>query len=309
MSAADSKVAVLAALAANLALALSKFVAAGFTGSSAMLSEGIHSTVDTGNQALLLVGARLSRRPADDLHPFGHGLDLYFWTLIVALFIFGVGGGVSIYEGILHLIEPSEVKSVAWSYAVLGLGILFEGASWFLALRGFLRSMRGRGFWKTVRQTKDPTLVAVLFEDSAALAGLVVAFAGIYLGRRLDTPELDGVASIVIGLILMAVASVLAFESRKLLIGESADPEVVRSIRAIVTADAAVLRARTPLTLHLGPDNILVNLEVHFRPELTSAGIEEAVDRLESAIRAAHPTVRRVFLEMQSISEDHPDGP
>lgn len=306
MSSSQSKVAIIAAIAANLALAICKFVAAAFTGSSAMLSEGIHSSVDTGNQALLLLGTRLSKRPPDELHPFGHGLDLYFWTLIVALFIFGVGGGVSIYEGILHIIHPQEVESVAWSYSVLGLGILFEGTSWGFALHGFLKSTRGRSMWTTVRNTKDPTLVAVLFEDSAALVGLVVAFVGIYLGRALHAPFMDGVASIVIGLILMSVASILAFESRKLLIGESADPAVVRSIHDLVLSDPAVERASPPLTLHFGPDNVLVNLDVDFHADLTLHQIESAIDRLESAIRTKHPRVRRVFLEARSIVPSQP---
>lgn len=299
--AAESKPAILAAIAGNLALAATKFAAAAFTGSSAMLSEAIHSSVDTGNGVLLLVGIRLSRRPADDDHPFGHGLDLYFWTLIVAISIFGIGGGVSVYEGILHVLNPEPLTEVAWNYVVLGCGVVFEGVSWLFALRGFAAAKGRRGVWETIRDTKDPTLFAVLLEDSAALLGLLVAFLGIFFGRLLDNPHLDGAASITIGLILMAVAWILALESRKLLLGESADPEVVDSIHEIVVGDPAVERARRPLTMHLGPHEVLVNLDVQFRKTLTADEIEQAVDRLETAIRRRHPDVARIFVEVESL--------
>jgi|SRR5919108_2892074 cation diffusion facilitator family transporter len=300
--AAKSKTAIYAAIGGNLSVAITKFVAAAFTGSSAMLSEGIHSLVDTGNGALLVLGLKLSKRPPDASHPFGYGLDLYFWTLIVALLIFGVGGGVSIYEGILHVMHPVPIESPIWNYAVLGIAVVFESIAWTFALKGFVAAMGRRGVWETIRTTKDPTLFTVLFEDSAALLGILVAFLGIYLGHKFELSVLDGIASIVIGLILMVTASILAYESRSLLTGESADPKIVASIRQLVESDAAVEAARQPLTLHFGPHEILVNLDVHFRNQLTAFELDQAVDRLEKKIRAKHPQVKRIYLEIESIT-------
>lgn len=268
-----------------------------------MLSEGIHSVVDTGNGALLLLGIRLSQRPADDEHPFGYGLDLYFWTLIVAVLIFGIGGGVSFYEGIQHVMHPGELQDPTANYIVLGLAIVFEGAAWWLALKGFLQAKnQDHGVWQAIRHSKDPTTFAVLFEDSAAMLGLVVAFLGIYFGHLFEMPVLDGVASIVIGLILMGVALLLIRETRGLLIGESADPATEANVREIATADPAVQRVRKPLTLHFGPETILLALDVHFHDELSADDVEIAIDRLEATIRAQHPQIKHIFLEADSIS-------
>jgi cation diffusion facilitator family transporter len=298
----ESKPVIIAAICGNLALAITKFVTAAFSGSSAMLSEAVHSLVDTGNGGLLLLGLHLSKRPADDDHPFGHGLELYFWSLIVAVMIFGVGGGISVYEGILHVLNPKPLENVMWNYVAIGAGVVLEGTAWLFALKGFRRAMGKRGAWETIRDTKDPTIFAVLLEDSAALLGLLAAFLGILLGHLLDLPVLDGIASIVIGILLMAVASILARESRKLLIGESADPAVVAGVLAIVRNDPAVELARRPLTLQLGPWEVLVNLDVQFRRDLSAADVEHAVGRMERAIRAEHPQVKRIFLETASIS-------
>jgi cation diffusion facilitator family transporter len=302
MGSSSSRLVILAAIAANLGVAAIKFVAAAFSGSSAMLSEGIHSLVDTGNGLLLLLGLRLSQRPPDEEHPFGHGLELYFWTLIVAILIFAVGGGMSIYHGVLHLLDPSLPRDPTWNYVVLGAATLFEGAAWFVALKGFL-TVKGRwGFWQAIHRSKDPTTFMVLVEDSAALLGLLVAFLSLLLGQLLGNPYLDGVASILIGLILAVVAGVLAYESRGLLIGESASPETVASIRALAEADSAVERVRRPLTMHFGPDQILLNLDVQFKSGLSAAEVEAAVDRLEEAIRRKHPQVKRIFLEAEAIT-------
>jgi cation diffusion facilitator family transporter len=301
MASPSSKVVIVAAVCGNLAVAVTKFVAAAFTGSSAMLAEGIHSLVDTGNGLLLLLGLRLSRRPPDETHPFGHGLELYFWTLIVAILIFAVGGGVSVYEGILHLVHPAPPGNPAWNYAVLGLAAVFEGAAWCFALRGFLAVKGEKGVWEAVHDSKDPTTFLVLFEDSAALLGLLIAFLGIFLGQLLDAPFLDGLASVLIGLILAAVAAVLAYECRGLLLGESADPKTVDSIRALVEADPAVEHVRRPLTMHFGPEQVLLNLDVQFRRGLSAAEVEAAVDRLETAIRARHPEIKHIFLEADAI--------
>lgn len=298
----ESKTAIFAAAGANLAIAVSKFVAAGFTGSSAMLSEGIHSVVDTGNQGLLLLGLRQSKKPADDAHPFGYGKELYFWTLIVAILIFAVGGGMSFYEGIAHIRHPAPITDPTWNYAVLGLAILFEGASWTVAMREFRSQRRGKSIWGAIHTSKDPTLFTVLFEDSAAVLGLAVALAGIYLGHRLDNPYFDGAASLVIGAILAAVAVVLAIETKGLLIGEGADPAVRKAVRALAAADADVAEALPPLTMHFGPHEILLALNLRFRAELSANEVAAAVDRLEARIRVEHPDIRRIFVEAKALT-------
>ncbi len=299
--ASESKIAIFAAIAGNLMVAVTKFIAAGITGSSAMISEGIHSVVDTGNGLLLLLGIRLSRRPADDSHPFGYGLELYFWTLIVAILIFAVGGGISIYEGIIHMRHPEPMQNPFWNYVVLWLAILFEGASWGFALKGFVAAKGRRSAWKTIRTTKDPTLFTVLFEDSAALLGLVVALIGVYLAHRLDAPILDGAASVVIGVVLCAVATLLAWETRALLLGESADPAVIERIETIARSDPSVAAIRKPLTMHFGPEQILLNLDIQFLPTLTILEVEAAIDRLERRIRQEYPQFRHIFIEVDAI--------
>lgn len=298
----ESKTTIFAALGANLAIAVSKFVAAAFTGSSAMLSEGIHSIVDTGNQGLLLLGLRQSRRPADAAHPFGYGKELYFWTLIVAILIFAVGGGMSFYEGIAHLRHPRPITDPTWNYAVLGAAMLFEGFSWAVALRELLETRGDKSIWEAVHSSKDPTLFTVLLEDSAALLGLIVALVGIYLGQRLDNPYLDGSASIVIGVILAVVAIFLAYESKGLLIGEGADPVVQAAIRSLVASDGDVEEALPPLTMHFGPHEIMLALNVRFRADLSANAVATAVDRLEARIREAHPDIRRIFVEAKAVS-------
>lgn len=299
--ASEKPLAIYGAMGANLLIAITKFVAAAITGSSAMLSEGIHSVVDTGNQLLLLLGIRRSKRPADEGHPFGHGKELYFWSLIVAVVLFGLGGGMSIYEGITHILHPNPLEDPTWNYAVLGLAFVFESVSWVIALKALRPQTAGEGLWKGLRTSKDPAIVTVFFEDSAALAGLILAFLGVFLGHQLDSPLADGVASIAIGLLLAAVAAFLVRESRGLLLGESADPQTVESIRRIVEADPGVAGSKPPLTMHLGPEEVLLNLELDFRPEISPAGITEAINRLEREIHRQHPEIRRIFIEARSL--------
>jgi cation diffusion facilitator family transporter len=298
----SSKTAIYAAIAGNLAVAATKFVAAGISGSSAMLSEGIHSLVDTGNGGLLLLGIQRSQRPADPQHPFGHGKELYFYTLMVAVLIFAVGGGVSIYEGILHMSAPEPVKDPTINYVVLGLAIIFEGISWFVAIKGFLSLKGERSIWQEIRTSKDPTSFAVVFEDSAALGGLLIALLGIYLAQSLNRPELDGLASILIGTILCIVAVVLLRESKGLLLGESADPAVVQSIRRVIEEDPCVHSAGRLLTMHIGPREILLNVDLNFVAGLSSEEIAACVDRLEKKIRDRQPNVRNIFIEAESLS-------
>lgn len=289
-------------MAANLAIAVAKFVAAFLTGSSAMLSEGIHSTVDTGDQVLLLLGRRLSQRPADDEHPFGHGKELYFWALIVAMVIFAGGGGMSIYEGITHLINPTPLEDPFWSYVTLGIAFVAEGISWLIGLREFSHAKAaGERFWHAIQTAKDPTTVTVIFEDSAALLGLLVAGLGIFFAHRLRNPYLDGIASLVIGAILLATAVFLAYQSRGLLLGERADPATLADIRRIAEAEPLVVRAHQPLTMHVGPDNVLLNLELEFRSDSTTDEVAQTISRLEAQIRERHADMKRIFIEADAF--------
>ncbi len=303
MSGHSSGLVLIGAIAANLGIAVSKFVAAAITGSSSMLSEGIHSLVDTGNGALLLLGEKRSRRPADDEHPFGHGKELYFWSLVVAITIFGIGGGMAVYEGIEHIVHPRAIENVGWNYAVLLVAILFEGGSWFLAFRAFRAQAAGKGTWQALQSSKDPSVYTVLLEDSAAIAGLVVALCGVTLGHLFGWTLADGVASIVIGLLLAAVAVFLAIESRGLLVGEAMDREAVQSIRAIAADDPDVETVLPPLTMQLSPSEVLLNLEVRFRAGLDVRELEAVVARLEDGIRAKHPEVHKMFIEASSLRE------
>lgn len=299
---AAGKKAIYAAIAGNGAIAVTKFVAAAISGSSAMLSEGVHSLVDTGNGGLLLLGIRRSHIPPDDAHPFGYGKEVYFWTLIVAMLIFAGGGGVSIYEGIKHLLHPEPMGDPTWNYWVLGFAFVFEGIALTVAVREFNRVRGELGVWSAIRRGKDPTAFAVLLEDSAALAGIVVAAAGIFLGHRLEQPLFDGAASVVIGLILVGVAGVLAWESRGLIVGESADPEMVARIRTLAREDPAVDEVTRALTMHMGPEEVVATLDLRFRRGLSAEDVEAAVDRLEKRIKGEVGQVRYLFLEVDSLT-------
>lgn len=299
----DSKTAIFAAIAGNLAIAATKLVAAYFTGSSAMLSEGIHSLVDTGNGGLLLLGSKRAKKPADVNHPFGHGKELYFWSLVVAILIFALGGGMSVYEGITHMIHP-HLSDPTWNYVVLGFAILFESISFFFAYKAFRAEMGTQGIFRTIRASKDPTTFTVLFEDTAALLGLVVAFIGIFLGHQLHNPYLDGAASVLIGVILGVVAAFLAYESKGLLIGEGVNPEVLTSIRKLVRADESVDDVRKSLTMHFGPNEVLLTLDVRFKRHLKANQIAAAIDRLEKNIRAKHPEIKHIFIEAKALKEE-----
>ncbi|MEO7337225.1 MAG: cation diffusion facilitator family transporter [Caldimonas sp.] len=303
---AESKVAVYAAVAANLAIAVMKFVGAAATGSSAMLSEGIHSVVDTGDGLLLLVGMHLSQRKADERHPFGYGKELYFWSLIVAVLIFGVGGGVSVYEGILHVLDPAPLEDPFWNYVILGSAAVFEGISLGVALRQFLRDKGNEPFSRALRASKDPSVYTVMAEDSAALLGLVAAALGVYGSHRFDLPVVDGIASIVIGLLLCSVATLLIHQSRKLLVGQAVDKDVAEEIRRIASEEGNVVRAAWPLTMHLGPDEVLLALDAEFDPDLPAEDVQTAVNRIERAIRLRFPEVKRIYIEARRVGDDAP---
>jgi cation diffusion facilitator family transporter len=288
---------VYAALAANLAIAITKFVAASVTGSSAMWSEGVHSLVDTGNQALLLYGMRRAERPPDARFPFGYGKEVYFWTFVVALLVFVTGAGLSFYEGWRHLREPAELSNPLINYAVLAIAIAVEGSSWFVAFRQFGRMRGQRGVVEAVRRGKDPTVIAVLFEDSAALAGLAVAAAGVALYHYTGDARFDAAASMVIGVILAGTAFWLAFETKGLLIGESANREVVAEIQRLAGRYPEVERVNEVLTMHVGPDYILAAVSLNIACDVPRSRAHAVMDDLDETIKRTDSRLKRVFIE------------
>jgi cation diffusion facilitator family transporter len=302
MARVSSKKVVYAALVGNLLVALTKFVAAGLTGSSAMLSETIHSLVDTGNEVLLLYGMRRAAEPPDELHPLGHGRELYFWSFIVTLLIFGVGAGVSVYEGISHVLAPAPMSNVVVNYVVLALALVFEGLSFSVAIKEFRATKGKRGYFEAVRQSKDPAMFMVLFEDTAAMIGVLIALAGIGASETLGLPVLDGVASIGIGIVLAVVAMFLAREAKGLLIGEPAEMEVVKSICATARAHPGVERSNGLFTVHLGPDQIVAAISVDFVDTLSAADVERIVAAIEERVRLAHPEIVLLLIKPQSAA-------
>jgi cation diffusion facilitator family transporter len=301
----ESRLAVVAAVVGNLIIAIIKFIAAFITGSSAMLSEGIHSVVDTGNGLLILLGLKDASRPADAEHPFGYGKSLYFWTNIVAISIFGIGGGMSVYEGITYVssVTPeTELGDPTVAYIVLGIALLVEGASFFIATRAFLRAKGDEGAWKYIKRSKDPSLYAVVFEDTAAMLGLVFAFLGIFLGHLFHNPYLDGVASIAIGLLLMSVAWFLASRTKGLLMGEGVTPEELVDIRRRVESDPAVQRAGSILTMYMGPQDLIINMGVCFKAGTTEQQMHDAIHRIEADLSSAYPETKRLYIAAESLA-------
>lgn len=297
--ASGSKKVIIAALIGNALISITKFAAALITRSSAMLSEGIHSLVDTGNQILLLYGLRQAKKPADENFPFGHGKEVYFWSFIVAILIFALGGGISIYEGIQHLRHPRAISNPMINYIVLGLALLFEGAAWSFAFRGFTRAKGKWGYLEAIQRGKDPSMFVVLFEDTAAMLGLLVAFVGIALTQITGILYFDGTASIVIGLILIGTAVWLAYETKSLLIGESANRPVIKGIREILKSNMLVEHVNEVLTMHMGPDFILANLSVDFRDNATAGDIETVIAEMNQAIKKQYPQIKRIFIEAE----------
>jgi cation diffusion facilitator family transporter len=295
-----SRFVVYAALVGNLLIAASKFVAAWFTGSSAMLSEAIHSLVDTVNQGLLLFGMHRARRPADESHPFGYGLELYFWAFFVAVLIFTAGATVSVLQGIAKLRDPHPVEMAWVNYLVISASLVFEGATWFVALR-HMRASKGNKTWvQTIRNSKDPTVFTVLFEDSAALLGLFAAFIGLFAAERLNMPMLDGVASLVIGGILAVTATLLGYECKGLLTGEGASPRTVKAIRQLIADTPGANRCNELLTMHFGPEDILVVVSIDWNDALSSDQVQRAISQMEARIKAQFPAIRHIFIEAQS---------
>ena len=296
----SSKKVIIAALAGNSLISVTKFSAALFTGSSAMLSEGVHSLVDTGNQILLLYGLKRAQKPADDQFPFGHGKEIYFWSFVVAILIFAMGAGISIYEGIAHIINPEPVKNVYINYLVLVIALIFEGAAWHFAFTEFTRAKGKWGYIEAIQRSKDPSIFMVLFEDSAAIIGLLIAFFGILLGQITGNPHYDGIASIMIGLILGGTAIWLAYETKGLLIGESADPEIISGIRQCALSHSIVEHVNEVLTMHMGPDFVLVTLSLDFSNSTLGGKIEETIANIDQQLKTKFPVIKRIFIEAES---------
>jgi cation diffusion facilitator family transporter len=302
--AASSKKVILAALIGNSLIAVTKFIAASMTGSSAMFSEGIHSLVDTGNQGLLLYGLKASKKPADREFPFGHGKEIYFWSFIVAILIFAVGAGISIYEGVHHILHPEEISSPIINYVVLGLAIIFESGALYIAVKEFDKARGKMSYLTAVKRGKDPSLFVVLFEDSAAMLGLFIALAGVTLTQITGQLWWDGVASVAIGVILAGTAFWLAIETKSLLIGEGADQETVDSIKTLASTHSEVESVNEILTLHMGPEFILANISIEFKRGLRTGRIEDITHNLDKAIKEKHPHIKRIFIEAETQQEE-----
>lgn len=298
----DSRKVIYAAIVANLGIAIAKFIVAGITGSAAMVAEGIHSAVDTGNELLLLLGERRSTRKPDRKHPFGYGKSMYFWALIVALSVFSLGGGLSIYHGIAALQDPPPLEDPFWNYVVLGAAAVFEGYSWNVS-RKALNAVRGPGktLWQAFRASKDASVFTVFIEDSAALIGIAIAAAGIAIGHYFDNPYADPVASILIGLLLVGAAFMLARETGGLLVGEGIDNTQLESLRALFLAEPAIDSVASLRTMQLGPEEVLLAASVQFRRGLRIDEVEQAIARIETAIASANPVIRHVYFEASGL--------
>ena len=304
--ASGSRTVIIAALIGNALISITKFAAASITGSSAMLSEGIHSLVDTGNQVLLLYGLKRAAKPADADFPFGYGKEIYFWCFIVAILIFALGGGISIYEGIQHVQHPEPISNPMVNYIVLGLALIFEGAAWYFAFREFNR-VKGRwGFLEAIQRAKDPSIFVVLFEDSAAMLGLIVAFLGVLLSQMTGILIFDGMASVIIGVILIGTSIWLAYETKGLLIGESANQSVIRGIRDTLRGRSNINHVNEILTMHMGPDFILANISVDFADAISARDVEDDIAAIDRSIKQKYPQIKRVFIEAEKRSNKHP---
>jgi cation diffusion facilitator family transporter len=309
MATRESKGVIYAAIFANIAIAICKFSAAAVTGSSAMLAEAFHSTADSGNELLLLWGIKRSARPPDALHPYGYGKALYFYSLLVAVYIFGVGGGLALHEGISHLKHPEIPTHPGWNYAVLALAAVFDFYSWRISYRELrARKDPNESTWDEIKGGKDPTIFTVFLEDSAGLLGVLLAFLAIFLGRQFNNPYLDPIASIVIGLVLAVLAVFLGRESGALLVGERTNRARIASLKEIICADPAVEQVGDLLTMQLGPEEVLLTVNIQFRRKLTLEQLESAIERIEARIRREQPSVQRIFIEAESFKPEKPSS-
>ncbi|MFL6734145.1 MAG: cation diffusion facilitator family transporter [Sphingomicrobium sp.] len=296
---AESNRTLLIAFAANLGIAVSKFAAAAVTGSSAMLTEGVHSVVDSANQLLLMWGRRQAKKPADALHPFGYGRELYFWSFVVAVMVFALGAGVSVYEGIIHIAHPEEAVSPLIAYAVLLIAFLLEGGSTLAAFKEFKAAKRDLGWFDAVRQSKDPPTFIVLLENGAAMAGIIAAAIGLFLSQVTGNPFFDGAASVVIGIILGLTAFLLAVESKALLIGEAADPELIKGLVGLAREQKGVVGVGDVLTVHSAPDQVTAMMSVDFDDSIRAGDVERIVWQIEEQAAERWPEVRRLYVRPQ----------
>jgi cation diffusion facilitator family transporter len=308
-----SNIVLFGALFANLGIAIAKFVAAGITGSSSMLSEGFHSLVDSGNQLLLLYGQKRAKRPADERHPFGYGRELYFWAFVVAILVFALGAGISVYEGWKHIQHPEPLSDPLINYIVLAIAFVLEGGSWTIAVREFAKAKGAMPWWEAIRDSKDPATFIVLFEDSAALVGLLVAAAGVWLSHAIEDSRIDGVASIVIGLVLAAVAALLARESKGLLIGERADPRLVARVRELVGGCRGVTAVNHVRTIHTAPHSIFVAISADFQDDLPMGAGETLIEEIERSLRAEFREISSIYVRPEkredAVVTGEPEGP
>lgn len=292
-----SRISIYSALAANLLIASAKFITGTYTNSSSMISEGIHSVVDTINELLLLYGLKRSKKPADKLKPFGYGKELYFWSFIVSILIFSLGGSLSIYQGVLHIRNPKPLGDPTWNYIVLAFSVLCEGTSFAIALKDFNKLRGELSFWKAIIKSKDPSSFLVLFEDGAAVLGLFIVFIFMQCGHAFNKPALDGVASVLVGLLLIMASLILARESRSLLMGEGIAAETQEKIIKLTEQDAAVIKVDRVLSTYESPEEIVLMLVVIFKPLLNTLEITTAIDRIKSVIRMEYQLVKFVVIE------------
>ncbi|CAM4348274.1 cation diffusion facilitator family transporter [Pedobacter westerhofensis] len=299
---ASSNRSIYSALAANLLIAITKFAAGAFSNSAAMISEGIHSLVDTVNQILLLFGLRRSRKPADALRPFGYGRELYFYSFIVSILIFGLGGGISIYQGIIHIITPEPLGNPTWNYAVLALSVVFEGTSLIIAAKEFNKTRDGETWWNAIVKSKDPSTFLVLFEDGAAVLGLFIVMICMFIGHNYNIPQLDGLASMLVGLLLVGVSMILARESRSLLMGEGISDESKKRIMEICESDPAVLKVMKIISTYQSPEDVMLMLIIAFKDDLDTQEINEGIERVRSEIRNEFTLIHFVIIQPEVIT-------
>ncbi|MGE8427062.1 MAG: cation diffusion facilitator family transporter [Sphingobacterium sp.] len=293
----NNKTSIYSALAANLLIALTKFIAGSFTNSSSMISEGIHSTVDTANQLLILYGLKRSKKTPDQSHPFGYGKELYFWSFVVSILIFGLGGALSIYQGVMHMREPELMKDPFWNYIVLILSLIFEGTSFIIAVKAFNKTRKGVGWWDAIIKSKDPSSFLVVFEDGAAVAGLLIVMILMSLSHSLQIPELDGLASVIVGVLLVFVSFILARESRSLLMGEGIASETRNRIAGLVEQDSCVIKTKNILSTYQSPEDVILMLIIDFKDDLDTEDITEAITRIRTRIKTEFQFIHYVIIQ------------
>lgn len=293
----ESKLFIYVALAADIGIAVTKFIAAAVTGSSAMISEGIHSIIDSVNQVLLLLGIKRSKKKPDAIRPFGYGKELYFWSFIVSLLLFSIGGCISIYQGILRLKQPAVAENQTWNYIVLAVSFIFTAVTLIISLKKFNKERGGLGFWEAIKVSKDPSLFIVLLGDFGDLIGLIIAFLGVYLGHKYHNPYYDGVASIIIGGFLIVISLLLVKESKSLLIGESISKKTMRKIIALAKEDEAIIKIKKHFSIYMAPEEVVLQLIAVFKEDLTTQEITEAIKRISKNIETEFPRVKQIYIE------------